>query len=176
MTYSADLSLVEVAARALVDPSARSATPHLVIEVEDFEVASRNAWDQEQVFPVDPSVMERLMNSKDNECEIGWLDLRECMAREFHAGRNRDLVEPRRDLYREVYEIVSPRLAANAQAAQAVDDIAADLRFCVLSQMISRSRAGFWERLLFVYEHGFWPCGWQGSFPDVRFLGYRFVR
>jgi len=59
------LAIVERAALALVDPAQRCTTPHLVVEIDDFEEAKSIAFDQQRVFPVEPCYMERLMNAKD---------------------------------------------------------------------------------------------------------------
>ena len=175
MARTIDIGLVESLARALVEPMDRSQTPHLVIEVPSFQEARRYAWEQRYVFPVEPEVMDLLMNTTGYEAQLGWTDMREHMAGRELRGRLYTL-HLKRDpsCFDMIYERVDRILASHPEADEVSEDIASDLYHCALSRYLYGARYTFWERVLFVYRHGYWPCGWRGTFPDMRFMGHRF--
>jgi hypothetical protein len=175
MTRTLDMALIEILARTLVEGGRRSQTPHLVIDVPSFEQAKRYAWESKQVFPVEPEVMDLLMNKTGYEASLGWTDMREHMAGRELRGRSYTL-HFRRDpsCFDRVFDHVDRILASHPEAREVSEDIASDLYHCALARYLHGARYGFWERVLFVYRHGYWPCGWSGTFPDMQFIGYRF--
>ena len=176
MTRTLDFALIESLARVLVEPSARSQTPHLVIEVPTFREARRYAQEQAQVFPVEPELMNLLMNKTGYQPQLGWTDMREHMAGRELSGRSYTLHLKREPAcFHDVYHRVDKILASHPEASEVSEDIASDLYRCALSRYLHGARYGFWERVLFVYRHGYWPCGWRGTFPDMQFMGYRFA-
>lgn len=175
MTRTFDISLTETLARALVQPGTRSQTSHLVIEVPSFAQAKRYAWEQAERFPVEPEVMDLLMNRTGYEARFCWTDIREHMAGRELRGRSYTLHRKRDPGCADrVFERVDKVLATHPQAHEVSEDIATDLYHCALARYLHGVSFGFWERMLFVYRHGYWPCGWSGTFPDMQFLGYRF--
>jgi hypothetical protein len=50
------------------------------------------------------------------------------------------------------------------------DDATADLCNCLQSRAIQGDTPGFFERMFKVYTQGLWPCGWDGDYPDGRFI------
>jgi len=175
MTRTLDISLIETLARTLVETGPRSQTPHLVVEVSTFEQAKRYAWEQTQVFPVEPEVMDLLMNKTGYEARLGWTDMREHMEGSELRGRSYTLYLKRNpSCFDRVFERVDRILASHPEAREASEDVASDLYHCALARCLHGVRYGFWERVLFVYRHGYWPCGWRGTFPDMQFMGYRF--
>ena len=175
MARTIDIPLIESLARSLVQPSIRSQTPDLVIHVPTFQEAKRYALEQTQLFPVEPEVMDLLMNRTGYEPRLGWTDMREHMAGRELRGRSYTLhrkTDP--SCFDQVFQRVHQILTSHSDATEVSEDIASDLYHCALSRYIHGAGCGFWERVLFVYRHGFWPCGWHGAFPDMQFMGYRF--
>jgi len=53
-----------------------------------------------------------------------------------------------------------------------LDDIVADLFNSACNRALHGSDDHFFEHVFSIYRFGGWPCGWQGDYPDGRFLTY----
>jgi len=175
MTRTFDIVLIETLARSLVEAGIRSQTPHLIVEVPSFEQAKQYAWEQTERFPVEPEMMDLLLNETGREARLCWTDMREHMSGREIQGRTYTLYMKRNpNCFDRVFHHVDQILASHPEAREVSEDIASDLYHCALARYLHGVGYGFWERVLFVYRHGYWPCGWRGTFPDMQFLGYRF--
>ncbi|MCL2309812.1 MAG: hypothetical protein FWC42_05985 [Proteobacteria bacterium] len=96
-----------------------------------------------------------------------WLDIRESVAGNAKAPSDR--LEIRVAWEENVLPEILKRIPAFLSDAS--NDIEADLYFCSQNIYFNRNSL-FHNKLWSLYKKGFWPCGWEGDYPDGRMVAY----
>jgi hypothetical protein len=55
---------------------------------------------------------------------------------------------------------------------EALDDVSSDLANCAFSRNICGKNNDFFERLLKIYDSGYFPCAWKGNYPKGNLIVY----
>ncbi|MEC2060862.1 MULTISPECIES: hypothetical protein [Bacillus] len=57
------------------------------------------------------------------------------------------------------------------------EEIVADLNNCAINRAVNGITDNFFEKLFKIYKAGYFPCGWDGDYPNGNFIalkkGYR---
>ena len=96
-----------------------------------------------------------------------WIDIRESVAGNAKALSNR--LEIRSAWEEEVLPDILKKIPNFLMDAS--NDIEADLYFCSTNIYFDR-KSIFHDTLWSMYKRGFWPCGWEGNYPDGRMVVY----
>ncbi|MCG2574849.1 hypothetical protein LVY74_14975 [Acinetobacter sp. ME22] len=124
----------------------------------DFDEAKNMAWRQEGQF-------------------LPWVDIRENEASEILAERYKlDDFKVFDDelglLIDHFYSVLRKKLSG--EYVDLLDDIASDLYNCAYARAIHGiDEEGLFEKIFITYRAGYWPCGWEGIYPDGNMLIYK---
>ena len=106
--------------------------------------------------------------------EYTWTDLRERQMSKVHGlGYKLDgYRESEKDLAEYLGVVLNSFDRVDEKYEELADDVTADLCNCLESRAVQGNAPGFFEKLFDVYKQGLWPCGWDGNYPEGRFIAY----
>lgn len=155
---------------------------HLVQEVLDF-AKSGNLLQPGELVPDDRRVVvasweEAKTLAWQSPCGTTgylWTDIREKATSEVKAATYSlsGFEEVRGNLGKQLQiltMVLKRRL--NEDYRELVDDVVGDLFNCAFNRAVNGTGDLFFERMFLIYRSGGWPCGWQGHYPDGKFLAY----
>jgi len=106
---------------------------------------------------------------------LTWVDVRERVASEVMAVRYQiaNFTEVDDELGKLVDKFHSVlRRKLRGQYADLLDDVAGDLFNCAYSRAVLGESDGLFERIYQAYKAGYWPCGWDGDYPNGVLIMY----
>ncbi|NLS89343.1 hypothetical protein EYI23_15490 [Bacillus subtilis] len=53
------------------------------------------------------------------------------------------------------------------------EDIVADLNNCAINRAINGNTNNFFEKVFEIYKAGYFPCGWNGDYPNGTFVVFK---
>ncbi|MDZ5671411.1 hypothetical protein [Bacillus stercoris] len=53
------------------------------------------------------------------------------------------------------------------------EDIVADLNNCAINRAINGNTNNFFEKVFDIYKAGYFPCGWNGDYPNGTFVVFK---
>ncbi|KYD06490.1 hypothetical protein [Bacillus atrophaeus] len=53
------------------------------------------------------------------------------------------------------------------------EDIVADLNNCAINRAINGNTDNFFEKVFEIYKAGYFPCGWNGDYPNGGFIALK---
>lgn len=125
----------------------------------------------------DAKHLARSVPINDSDEAPTWTDLREHYVSELNAmvSRQREL-EPIEAATDELFDRFTDTLErlVSARFPGILDDIGADLSHCARNRALrGLAPDSFFERLWQIYRQGYWPCGWEGEYPQGSLLVYQ---